>query len=540
MSLTHRLFGIRSCNEVITGKRGRPCLEYDIKRCIAPCVDTICSPEEYGARGRAARSCSSRAGTTSWSKTLHGADARGGRRPSGSRRRRSCAMRCAPCRRCTIASRRWRPPSSAHRDVFGLKLGPAGVVVQVFQVRGGRVVERVELGTERRRSSARATARCSKRRSSSSTSCAARRRRSTCRPSPTSARRSRAGCRSAPAAACGSSCRSAARSAAWSISRTATPRSPTRRASIRRTAAQYDALETLQRRAGAAGAAAPHRVLRHLDDSGQRDRRVDGRVRGRADAARRVSEVSDQRLGPGAGLEPQGRRAASRDPRAPSSCTTTSPRCTKSCGAAIASCSSRADRFPISILIDGGKGQLSAAYAALEELGLANLVAVGIAKKEELLFTRDREEPIALAPNDPALLLLQRIRDEAHRFAVTFHRQRADDARSAVGARRRAGHRPAPAADAADDVRQPGRRPARDARGAGGRRSARKSADAVLAFFAEPAVTCIRSLLGHRLRAALHRLHRSAVFADRARDRRTRGRPIGSAIRRRGCSAASR
>src|SRR6266542_1968472 len=47
MSLTHRLFGIRSCNEVITGKRGRPCLEYDIKRCIAPCVDTVCSEEEY-------------------------------------------------------------------------------------------------------------------------------------------------------------------------------------------------------------------------------------------------------------------------------------------------------------------------------------------------------------------------------------------------------------------------------------------------------------------------------------------------------------
>ena len=38
MSLTHRLFGMRSCNEVITGERGRPCLEYDIKRCIAPCV----------------------------------------------------------------------------------------------------------------------------------------------------------------------------------------------------------------------------------------------------------------------------------------------------------------------------------------------------------------------------------------------------------------------------------------------------------------------------------------------------------------------
>jgi excinuclease ABC subunit C len=78
--------------------------------------------------------------------------------------------------------------------------------------------------------------------------------------------------------------------------------------------------------------------------------------------------------------------------------------------------------FPDLILIDGGKGQLSSAYAALEELGLGSLVAVGIAKKEELLFTRDREDAIALAEESPALLLIQRIRDEAHRFAVTFHR----------------------------------------------------------------------------------------------------------------------
>jgi excinuclease ABC subunit C len=79
--------------------------------------------------------------------------------------------------------------------------------------------------------------------------------------------------------------------------------------------------------------------------------------------------------------------------------------------------------FPDLIVIDGGKGQLSAAYAALEELGLANLIGVGLAKKEELLFTRDRDDAIALPAGDPALLLLQRIRDEAHRFAVTFHRR---------------------------------------------------------------------------------------------------------------------
>src|SRR5687768_17861471 len=48
MTLAHRLFGIRSCNEVITGRRGRPCLEYDIKRCIAPCVADVCSEEQYG------------------------------------------------------------------------------------------------------------------------------------------------------------------------------------------------------------------------------------------------------------------------------------------------------------------------------------------------------------------------------------------------------------------------------------------------------------------------------------------------------------
>jgi excinuclease ABC subunit C len=78
--------------------------------------------------------------------------------------------------------------------------------------------------------------------------------------------------------------------------------------------------------------------------------------------------------------------------------------------------------FPDLILIDGGKGQLSSAYAALEDVGLGSLVAVGIAKKEEVLYTRDDQAPIVLAAHDPALLLLQRVRDEAHRFAVTFHR----------------------------------------------------------------------------------------------------------------------
>jgi excinuclease ABC subunit C len=101
--------------------------------------------------------------------------------------------------------------------------------------------------------------------------------------------------------------------------------------------------------------------------------------------------------------------------------------------------------FPDLIVIDGGKGQLAAGYEALESLGLANLVAIGLAKKEELIFTREHLDPIGLAPNDPALLLLQQIRDEAHRFAVTFHRKARSmrdlrselDAVPGIGPRRR-------------------------------------------------------------------------------------------------------
>jgi excinuclease ABC subunit C len=101
--------------------------------------------------------------------------------------------------------------------------------------------------------------------------------------------------------------------------------------------------------------------------------------------------------------------------------------------------------FPDLIIIDGGPGQLSSAYEALEGIGLVNLIAVGLAKKEELLFQRGIAEPVALAHDDPALHLVQRIRDEAHRFAVSFHRvaRRQRDLRSelddvpGVGPRRR-------------------------------------------------------------------------------------------------------
>jgi excinuclease ABC subunit C len=81
--------------------------------------------------------------------------------------------------------------------------------------------------------------------------------------------------------------------------------------------------------------------------------------------------------------------------------------------------------FPDLVLIDGGVGQLHAAAAALEELGIIKQAVASIAKREEILYVLGREnEPVVLDHHSPALHLIQQIRDEAHRFAVTFHRAR--------------------------------------------------------------------------------------------------------------------
>jgi excinuclease ABC subunit C len=82
--------------------------------------------------------------------------------------------------------------------------------------------------------------------------------------------------------------------------------------------------------------------------------------------------------------------------------------------------------LPDLVLLDGGRGQLSVGIKALEDLGLDYLPIASLAKRAEEVYLPDRLEPLVLDLGSPALQALQRIRDEAHRFALGFHRQRRD------------------------------------------------------------------------------------------------------------------
>lgn len=77
--------------------------------------------------------------------------------------------------------------------------------------------------------------------------------------------------------------------------------------------------------------------------------------------------------------------------------------------------------YPDLLIVDGGKGQISSAAIVLDDLGIT-IPLIGLAKREETIITRDFQE-IKLKKSDPALQLVMRIRDEAHRFAITFHRK---------------------------------------------------------------------------------------------------------------------
>jgi excinuclease ABC subunit C len=411
MGLTHKLFGIRSCNEVITGLRPRPCLEYDIGRCLAPCVATICSEERY---------------------SLAVADTRmflEGRNEELAEQLRERMEQAAAHQRYeeaaqlrdavrTVESVKARQQKMAtaglnDRDVIGLRIGPRGAVVQVFAFRGGRVIERFELQTD-----------------------------------------------AAEALGVVGNAASEVSQAEFlevTLQQLFTDNVPPPEIHVPVEPAERDVLEDwlssrAQRRVRIV---VPQRgdkkdmvALAQRNAALAYRSRFDTEATAHYDALELVRGILKLPLLPRRiecfdistiqGSETVASLVVCEDGRMKKSDyrkfrVRLADAATRFLDdfAAMKQVVGRRYRkmleqggpFPDLILIDGGKGQLNAAYEALEEIGLSNLIAIGLAKREELVFVRDSEQPIAMDPHGPALRLLQHIRDEAHRFAITFHRQ---------------------------------------------------------------------------------------------------------------------
>ena len=449
MSLTHKLFGIRSCNEVITGRRERACLEYDIKRCVAPCVAEICSPAQYAEAvahtrmfldGRndeliveLKRRMLAASDDLRYEEAAHTRDAIETVETLRDRQQKMSTVRLGD------------------RDAFGVKTGPAGAVIQVFQMRGGRVIERVELVVEASGGPP----------TEQETVQAAVQQFYDVRVAPPEVHvpveiedrealerwlSERAG-----------------RGVKLAVPKRGDKRGlldlATRNAALGYRTRYSDearvrgaALEELQR---VLGLGVSPRRIECFDISTIQGSETVGAMVVCEDGRLVRKEYRKYRVRGGAwGAErttlPGARRSRSR--RRVREAPTPDPRLLDDFAAMHEVVGRRCRRLlddggplPDLVVIDGGKGQLSAAYEAFGALGLANLVAVGLAKKEELIFTRDAADPIILEPNSAALLLLQRLRDEAHRVAVTYHRsaRASRDFRSelddipGVGARRR-------------------------------------------------------------------------------------------------------
>ena len=401
MSLTHRLFGIRSCNEVITGKRGRPCLEYDIKRCVAPCVDTLCSAAEYGEAVARTRLFLEGRNDDLLGELRAGMQAAAGRQHYEQAAQFRDAIRTVEAlrdRRQKMATARL-----GDRDAFGVKVGPAGAIVQVFQMRGGRVVERIELAASG-----------GPHHGEAEVVRAALQQFYADRAVPPEIHLPVALDRDEDGALARWLERGAGRRVRLHVPRRGDARGLLDLAA-RNAGLAYEA--RYGEEAQAHGAALDE--LRAVLGLPARPRRVEcfdiSTIQG-AESVASMVVCEDGSMRRGEYRKFRIRNAALARPDD---------------FAAMEEVVLRRYRrlleqggpFPDLVLVDGGKGQLSAAYKAFEQLGLANLMAIGIAKREELLVTRDRPEPIALPRRSGALRLVQRIRDEAHRFAVTFHRR---------------------------------------------------------------------------------------------------------------------
>jgi excinuclease ABC subunit C len=432
MSLTHRVFGIRSCNEVITGERARPCLEFDIGRCLAPCVRKICSHDRY-AQAAADTKLFLEGRNEELADQLH---ERMTAAAAGERYEEAAQLRDAMRTVLAVRERQQKLATAGlnDRDVFGVKLGTEGAVVQVFLFRGGRVIDRFELQTGDAKVG------------------------TTTEPELLELALQQLYTDHVPPAEIHVTVEPSERDVleSWLSSRAerkvriVVPQRGDKREMVelaQRNAAfayrarfdqastsNYEALEMLK---GILKLPALPRRIDCFDISTIQGAETvaslvvceDGRMK-RSDYRKFRVRPALPSTGPAPSMTfgdiPPGFSTIGAGPdeeRAASTFLDDFAAMKQVVGRRYRRVLEDGGPFPDLIVIDGGKGQLNAAYEALQDVGLANLLAVGLAKREELVFTRDSDQPIAMDPHGPGLRLLQRIRDEAHRFALTFHRQ---------------------------------------------------------------------------------------------------------------------
>ena len=419
LDLLLRTFPIRTCTNDKFDRHqrlGRPCLYAHIEKCAAPCVGDISHERLRRARRRAAR----RSSTASTRRSSTGSRSRCTRR----RTRWSSSGRPA----CATSSLSVRKAIERQQMV-----GDEGGGLRRHRPRRGRRSRR------RCRSSTSAGAAWSAARGSSST----RSRTSTppalVGPHPRAALRRRAGrgraqggarpgrargrraLRGVPVATLRGSQGADPGAAAGRRSASCSRRSPQNarggvhpaqaQAGVRPQRPGPGAHRAAGRARPARGAAAD-RVLRHLQPPGHRDRRLDGGDGGRAAEAVRLPAVQ----GPSPGRPGRLRRdgGGAHPPLPPL------PRGARRGRAGRAS-GSPTRRTCCSI--DGGKGQLGVAVRVLEELGLEDIAVASLAKRFEEVYRPGRADPVRIPRDSEALYLLQQVRDEAHRFAITYHRQ---------------------------------------------------------------------------------------------------------------------
>jgi excinuclease ABC subunit C len=394
--LVRKLFGIRSCKETLDGKRPRPCLQHQIKRCMAPCVAELCSLDRYR------RSCEDarlflEGRTEEVVRRLHGQmeEAAGGERfeeAASLRDQVRTLLRMEAPQKITSTD-------IEERDLFGTHVESERAAVQVFSVRDGKVVAREGFLLDRLTD---------------------------------------------PDSVLASTLQQFY----------AAGRYVPREILVPAEVAEHELLEQwLTARRGTA-------VRIHVPQRGEKQRLLDLVVRNAQLAfalewkhPRKQSLETLRALRDLLDLEVEPRRIECFDVSNIQGSDVVASMVVFEAGLPkksdyrkfrVKGVSGTPDDFasmhevvgrryrrlleegkdlPDLVLVDGGKGQLGAAVSALEELGLGDQPVASLAKREELIFVRGRDAPIALPRSSPVLQLVQRVRDEAHRFAIGFHRQ---------------------------------------------------------------------------------------------------------------------